>query len=64
MIEDERKRLAADLLPHLAEILHHSTPKVGQQTLFAWLQVVRTLDITLNDLINEIRRQGRQEGQQ
>ena len=57
MSEEERKRLAADLLPHLAEILHHSRPKDGFQTLFAWLQLVKALDITLKDLVDEIKRQ-------
>jgi hypothetical protein len=69
-VSEERKQLAAELLPHLAEILHHSGSKVSQQTVHAWLQVVRTLDITLKDLIDEIklkdlideiRRQERQE---
>lgn len=60
-MSDERKRLAADLLPHLAEILHHSRPKDGFQTVSAWLQVVNTLDITLKDLVDEMKRQ---EGQQ
>lgn len=60
-MSDERKRLAAKLLPHLAEILHHSKPKSGYQTVFAWLKVVNTLGITLQDLVDEIKRQ---EGQQ
>ena len=61
MSDEERKQLAAELLPHLAEILHHSKPKSGHQTVFAWLQVVNTLGITLQDLVDEIERQ---EGQQ
>ena len=61
MSDDQRKQLAAELLPHLAEILHHSKPKSGHQTVFAWLQVVQTLGITLKELVDEIKRQ---EGQQ
>ena len=59
-MSEERKRLAAELLPHLATIMRLSRPATG--TVASWLAVVRTLDITLKDLIDEIRRQERQEG--
>ncbi|MFN9290694.1 MAG: hypothetical protein ACK6EB_21725 [Planctomyces sp.] len=57
--DDERKRLAAELLPHLATIMRLTRPAHG--TVNAWLATANILQITLKDLIEEVQRQ---EGQQ
>lgn len=59
MSDEERRQLAAELLPHLATIMRLSRP--AHSTTIAWLQVLKSLDVTLMDLINEVKRQ---EGQQ
>jgi len=55
--EEERKRLAADLLPHLATIMRLSRPAFG--TSQAWLAAANILRVTLKDLIEEVQRQER-----
>ena len=62
MSEEERKQLAAELLPHLATIMRRSRPAAG--TAQAWLATANLLRFTLKDLIDEVQRQERQEGHQ
>ena len=54
-MSDERKRLAAELLPHLATIMRLSRPATG--TVASWLAVVQCMGLTLQDLMNEVQRQ-------
>ena len=54
-MSDERKRLAAELLPHLATIMRLSRPATG--TVPSWLAVVRCVGLTLKDLMDEVKRQ-------
>lgn len=58
-MSEERKRIAAELLPHLAVIMTQS--KASPDSLQAWLAVMQTLGISLETLIQEGKRQ---EGQQ
>ncbi len=58
-MSEERKRIAAELLPHLAVIMTQS--KASLDSLQAWLAVMQTLGISLQTLIQEGKRQ---EGQQ
>lgn len=58
-MSEERQRLAAALLPHLAVIMMQSRPPSGPSQ--AWLAVMQTLGISLETLIREGKRQ---EGQQ
>jgi hypothetical protein len=58
--DDERKQLAAELLPHLATIMRLTRPAAG--TVQAWLKTANILQITLKNLIDEVQRQERQEG--
>ena len=62
MSEEERKQLAAQLLPHLTTIMRLTRPAAG--TVEAWLKTVNILRFTLKDLIDEVKRQERQEGRQ
>ena len=55
MSDEERKQLAAELLPHLATIMRLSRPATG--TLESWLAVVQLMGLTLKDLVDEIKRQ-------
>ena len=54
-MSDERKRLAAELLPHLATIMRLSRPATG--TVASWLAVVQLMGLTLKDLMDEVKRQ-------
>ena len=54
-MSDERKRLAAELLPHLATIMRLSRPATG--TVASWLAVVQFMGLTLKDLMDEVKRQ-------
>ena len=56
-MSDERKQLAAEILPHLATIMRLSRPATG--TLESWLAVVQLMGLTLKDLVDEIKRQER-----
>lgn len=62
MTEDERKQLAAELLPHLATIMRLNSLAIG--TVQAWIKTANILQITLMDLLDEVQRQERQEGRQ
>ena len=55
MSDDERKRLAAELLPHLATIMRLSRPATG--TVASWLAVTESMGLTLKDLMDEVKRQ-------
>ena len=57
MSDEERKQLAAEILPHLATIMRLSRPATG--TLESWLAVVQLMGLTLKDLVDEIKRQER-----
>ena len=54
-MSDERKRLAAELLPHLATIMRRSRLATG--TVESWLAVVQCMGLTLKDLMDEVKRQ-------
>ncbi|MFO0203460.1 MAG: hypothetical protein ACK528_10060 [Alphaproteobacteria bacterium] len=54
-VSDERKQLAAELLPHLATIMRLSRPATG--TVASWLAVVQSMGLTLKDLMDEVKRQ-------
>ena len=54
-MSDERKQMAAELLPHLATIMRLSKPATG--TVASWLAVVQCVGLTLQDLMDEVKRQ-------
>ena len=54
-MSDERKRLAAELLPHLATIMRLSRPATG--TVASWSAVMQCMGLPLQDLIREVQRQ-------
>ena len=54
-MSDERKQLAAELLPHLATIMRRSRLATG--TVESWLAVVQLMGLTLKDLMDEVKRQ-------
>ncbi|MGL4831660.1 MAG: hypothetical protein ACRCWS_03635 [Propionibacteriaceae bacterium] len=54
-MSDERKQLAAELLPHLATIMRRSRLATG--TAASWLAVVQFMGLTLKDLMDEVKRQ-------
>jgi len=53
--DEERKQLAAELLPHLATIMRLSRPATGAVP--SWLAVVQSIGLTPKDLVDEIKRQ-------
>ena len=54
-MSDERKQLAAELLPHLATIMRRSRLATG--TVESWLAVVQCMGLTSQDLMDEVKRQ-------
>ena len=54
-MSEERKQLAAELLPHLATIMRRSRLATG--TAASWLAVVQCMGLTLQDLMDEVKRQ-------
>ena len=54
-MSNEREQLAAELLPHLATIMRLSRPATG--TVASWLAVVKCVGLTLQDLMDEVKRQ-------